>query len=385
MKFNSLKASLLFKNIFIIFIFTLIAGCPANKGKIKSIPASKIDFQKLTIAGDNPKSGLFDISVEYDNAGIGWMSYSRVEIPRYVETKIAKSTDQGKTWRYVSTVNKSHEGFYKDNDEKLNGVWRSETSSLLFDPTDTPSRRWKIFSQRYPTKPPYKNGSQVFYKGWVEYKTAANPEGPWSPSIRLFGKKETNSRINLSSLHPDLKHILWYNEIGSISVNGVIYLSLDASPTKSGLGDWKKRKVILVSSKDHGKSWRYAGTLTDYNDASNLGYFVFTGSSLVKKGNRLYLLITPSGAKGLFTKNRGHDGTMVVEITDITRAKLKRDNKGQLEILSWIKPTYTSGGLSDYDEKNTQGGILFSQINLTVRSKNTDFFQVYNTGEDISY
>lgn len=164
----------------------------------------------------------------------------------------------------------------------------------------------------------------------------------------------------------------------------MIYLSLDASATPSGLGEWQKRKIILISSKDHGKSWRFVGKLTDFNDANNFGYLIFTGSSLVKKGRRLFLLISPSGAKGIFKKNKAHDGTMVVEIEDITRAKLKRGPNGKLIILKWIKPSLQSGGLSDYDEKNIYGGILFSQINTNIHSKNADFFQVYSTREHIT-
>jgi len=74
---------------------------------------------------------------------------------------------------------------------------------------------------------------------------------------------------------------------------------------------------------------------------------------------------------------------MIVEIEDITRAKLKRDSNGKLKIQKWIRPSLQSGGLSDYDERNIYGEILFSQINTNIRTKNTDFFQVFSTGERI--
>ncbi len=368
----------------IILLLLSISGCPTKKGRVNPAPVSNTQFTKLTITGDNHKSGIFDISVEYDQGGIGWMAYSRVEFPKYVETHIARSNDHGKTWKYIATVNKSTDGTFAYSGKKLKVAWRSETPTLLYDPGDTTSRRWKLFSHRYPAKSPFKKGSHLYAEGWIEYRTAANPKGPWSKPIRLFGKRENNCLIDLSAIHPNLKNILWYNELGSIAVNGVIYLSLDASTTPSGLGEWRKRKIILVSSRDHGKSWRYAGTLTDYNDANNFGYFIFTGSSLVKEGKRLFLFISPSGAKGLFKKNRSHDGTVIVEIEDISRAKLKRDAKGKLVIHKWIKPSLQSGGLSDYDEKNTYGGILFSQINTGIRSRNADFFQVYSTGQRIT-
>ena len=37
-----------------------------------------------------------------------------------------------------------------------------------------------------------------------------------------------------------------------------------------------KRKIILLSSKDHGKTWKYIDTLIDCNDAKNSGYLTYT-------------------------------------------------------------------------------------------------------------
>lgn len=371
------------KSLIFLFFLTYISSCPAKTLHADSGHVVETQFTKLTIIGDDHKSGIFDISVEYDKDGIGWMAYSRVALPKYVETHIATSNNHGHTWKYVTTANKSNDGTFDYNGKEYKGVWRNETPSLLYDSSDTAPRRWKLFSHRYPAKPPYKKGGHLYTEGWIEYKYAMNPEGPWSSPIRLFGKQEKDSLLDLSTIHPVLKNILWYNEIGSIVVDGVIYLSLDATTTASGLGEWRKRKIVLISSKDHGKSWHFIGKLTDFNDAKKFGYRIFTGSSLVKEGKRLFLFISPSGAKGIFKKNKAHDGTMIVEIEDITRAKLKRGLNGKLAIIKWIKPSLQSGGLSDYDEQDTYGGILFSQINTSVRTKNADFFQVYGTGERI--
>jgi len=366
-----------------IVILVLLVGCPKKGSVIDSSLISNPKFSKISILGSTHKSGYFDVSIEYDTDGNGWMAYSRVELPKFVETHLAQSNNRGKTWEYISTVNKSYSGTYISNRKKYSGVWRNETPSLLQDVKDVSSRRWKLFSHHYPAKSPYRKGSHLYDLGWIEYKYASNPSGPWSKPIRLFGKSETNSLLDLSKLHPNLKEFRWFNEIGSIVISGTIYLSLDATTTETGLGEWHKRKIILVSSNDHGKSWRYNGVLTDHKDAVNFGYLILTGSSLVKKSKHLYLLVTPSGAKGLFKKNRGHDGVFVIEIEDIRSAKLKRDKKGNLIVLKWIKPSLQSGGLSDYDENNTNGGIVFSQINTTVRSSDADFFQIFNTTEHI--
>ena len=359
-----------------------ITGCSAQKPFAKN-GIIKSQFSKINIKDETHKNGIFDVSIEYDNKGTGWMAYSRVDLPKHVETHVAKSHDHGRTWKYVTAVNKSSQGNFKFKNTK-NVVWRNETPTLLFDPGDIVSRQWKLFSHRYPAVPPYKKGSHLYAEGWIEYKVAGNPEGPWSKPIRLFGSREKNCLVNLNSLHPSLSGISWYNEMGSIVVDGVIYLSLDASATAKGLGKWRKRRIILVASKDHGQSWRYIGNLTNYDDASELGYLLLTGSSLAVEKNKIWLFISPSGAKGLFKKNRGHDGTVIVEVTDITKAKLKRDRKGKLNIQKHIKPSLHSGGLSDYDEQNSIGGIIFSQIDTSVKSITTDFFKIFNTGEHIT-
>jgi hypothetical protein len=358
--------------------FLIILGCSAHKGKTDDI--AHIRFERINIVGEEPLNGFFDLSVEYGNDGIGWMAYSRVKIPEYVETHLAKSSDRGKTWRYLKVVNRSTAGLALIDGKWRKGVWRYETPTLLFDPTDISERRWKLFVHRYFTVPPYKRDNRCFERGWVEYKYAATPDGRWSKGVRLFGSRENNCRVDLGSTHPELKNFHHYSEIGSMVKDGTIYISLDASVTSSGLGKWKERKVVLVSSPDHGVTWNYAGTLTDHKDADTLGYAVLTGSSLVRERGREFALLTPSGRKGLFRKNRAHDGIIAVEFKDIRRAQLKRDPMGRLVILKRFKPDLTSGGLSDYDEQNTAGGIVFSQINLPAMPA---VFQIFSTKERI--
>lgn len=333
-------------------------------------------FEKVVIAGEKVKSGIFDPSVEYGPDGIGWLAYSWVDVPARVETHLARSTDHGKTWTYVSTLNHSAKGSQVVDGTARHGVWRYETPTLVYDSEDVPARRWKLFVERYLAVPPYKHGDSLHGDGWIEYQYAANPEGPWSKAIRLFGKPQSHSRVNVDSLSPDLAGISFYNEMGSVAAGGTLYLSMDASATPSGLGQWKKRKIILISSKDHGATWKYVGTLTDYADASHLGYLVLTASSLVKVGGQYYLFVSPAGAKGLFKRNRGHDGTIVVEFTDLSQARLQRDAQGHMVVLKWIKPDLNEGGESDYDEQNTAGGIVFPQINLHAHA---DYFQIFNT------
>jgi hypothetical protein len=368
---------------------TYLTACKAENSlvdkrehKAEKVSHAKVEYHKLNIKGDAVNNGIFDISVEYGDDNVGWMAYSRVILPKYVETRIAKSTDRGKTWHYVTTVNKSSDGHITIKGKKREGAWRNETPTLLYDPQDKPGRRWKLFYQRYLSVPPYKKGNSLFDHGWIEYRYAKNPAGPWSKPIRLFCHEGNQCEVHPNKLNRSLRQNAFYNELGAIAVNGVIYLSADASTTATGVGEWRKRKVVLFASKDHGESWRFVGTLTDYKDAGDFGYLIFTGSSLVREGNRLYLLVTPAGKKGLFVKNRSHDGTYVIGFDDISQARLKRDKKGKLIVHKILSPEkgMHSGGLSDYHEKNTNGGIMFSQLSTDPKHR-PEFFQVFSTGE----
>ncbi len=374
------------KFLIVLFTVTHLASCKTGSNTYKNNRNTTLNdsYSKINIKADAVKNGVFDISVEYGPDGIGWMAYSRVSLPKYVETKIAKSTDRGKTWKYITTVNHSKKGFIHIGKSQTQGVWRYETPSLLYDVKDKQSRRWKLFTQKYLSKPPYKKGNSLFQHGWIEYKYAKTPAGPWSKPIRLFGSKKNKSKINPNMLNPGLRKNLFYNEIGTIAVDGEIYLSVDASTTPTGIGKWNERKIVLFSSKNHGESWKYVGTLTDSDDAGEFGYLIFTGSSLVKEGKHLYLLASPAGKKGLFVKNRSHDGAYAIEFSDISKAKLKRDKKGTLIVskIFKINSNMHSGGLADYDEQNTHGGVLFSQLSTNNKDK-PEFFQVFSSNESI--
>jgi hypothetical protein len=369
-------------------LLSTVQGCKqthaARQQSADQMPKAAVNdsqpgFSQIDIRGENPKNGIFDISVEYGDDGIGWMAYSRIEVPMYVETRLARSNDHGRTWKYVSTLNPSVPGIFKQDGKVIKGVWRYETPALLYDRGDRPARRWKLFVQRVFSKPPHKRGTALMGESWIEYRYARSPEGPWSEPVRLLGTDKGDPRQNLNRLHADLTDVAFYTEPGVLEHKGTLYMSLDAGTTMSGLGEWRKRKVILIASNDHGKTWKYLDTLADYSDAGDFGYLVFTGTSLARNRDRIYFLATPSGAKGLF-KNKGHAGLLAIEFTDISRGRLKRDGKGRLMVTKRIEPSLESGGLSDYDEQNYNGGIVFCQIDLSKKSRDAQFFKAFNTG-----
>ena len=334
---------------------------PANVKK-EDGAKREMDIKEINLNDGDRKNGLFDVSLEYDNSGVGWLAYSRVEIPKFIETQIAKSTDHGASWTHVTGIADSKEETKKIKGKSVKGVWRDETPALLFDPADKKNRRWKLFTNRYFTTAPYKPKTRMLGEGTINVKYATIPAGPWSKAECVVGNR-ADCKLSMKTAHHDVADVKMNTEPGAIMDKGVIYLSMDAGTVDHGLGEWENYRIVLLSSADHGASWRYAGILLNHKDAMKFGYRVFTGTSLVRSKGKLFVMATPSGAlKG----SSDHDGSMVFEITDIKRAKIKRDGSGKPIVTKRFElpKGVSSGGLADYDEQNTAGGVVFSTLKL---------------------
>lgn len=343
--------------------------------RMKARPDSaKSQWKELRVEGDKPENGIYDLSLEYDNKGTGWMAYSTVSNVRQtqstVETHLARSDDGGKTWQYVADLNKAK----PDTLNGERGVWWNEVPTLLHDPGD-PGKEWKLFYHKYFAKMPYKGAEdRRLQYSWIATKSAPSPEGPWSEEEALFGAgqfpiKPYATRVNVSELHPDLASYFVLTELGSITHQGDIYLSLQAIRVDQG----KPRfDLILLTSKDHGKSWQYVATPLRAEQAKAYGGDGWTGSSLVEEKGRVYLMVCPE------RNNRpvdGHLGTVVFEFSDLSRGQLKPSTVLRL------KPDLSKGGQSDYDEQNIHGGIIFPQVDPTNFPR---IFRLYRTEKKIA-
>ena len=367
------------KHFFIRAVMVLVLGLGAGACNLVFSKPNAVKPVPIKLSGGEAKNGRFDVSLEYGPDGVGWLAYSRVQIPKFIDTHIAKSTDNGRTWKYVTSVGKSKEGKLKIRGKSEKGVWRDETPCLLYDPKDIPDRRWKLFTNRYFTIAPYKPKNRLLGDGTIEVRYASTPAGPWSRSECVVGNRN-DCKIRMRHAHPDLDDVKMNTEPGAVYHDGVIYLTMDAGTVGYGLGDWRNYRIILLASSDHGKTWRYVGTLLDHKDSKEFGYLVFTGTSLVKSNGKLYVLATPSGSTR--KSRKGHDGTMMIEIADIKRAMVKRDKNGKPVVAKRLEISEGgSGGLADYDEKNTAGGVVFSTVGILGFP---EVFRVHQTGKGIT-
>lgn len=363
---------------FMAILFGTVACAVSSSQVERGGQESAPKFQRLHVDGDQRRNGIFDASLEYGDDGIGWMAYSSIEIPKFVETHIAKSADRGKTWTFVTKPNTSDEAKVDVMGKLAEGVWRYETPSLLFDPADKPNRRWKLFTNHYPAVKPFGPTDRRMSDGTIEMQYATSPGSGWSKPTCVVGPF-AGCRFNIAKADPSLADVKFMTEPSTIMEKGVIYMSLDVGTTESGMGDWEHYRVILLASKDHGKNWRHVGILLDHNDAMRFKYLVFTGTSLVREKGKLFLFATPSGAT--HKARRDHDGTMIMELADITQAKVARDDGGTPIVVKRINVDKQSGGLADFDEQNTAGGIVLPQFTLLGLP---EIFQIWNTGETIS-
>jgi hypothetical protein len=361
--------------------FRLTAPNPA-RGPVAPLKQAigAVTYRRLVIEGDQSDGGIYDPSVKYSRDGtVGWLLYSSITgdfkpVGPYVHTCLARSDDHGRTWKFVAKINTSGDGTLDLNGGKtLEGAWRYEVATLVRDDS-APEGDWKLFVHKYFWNA--KKDRMPAY-GWIAMRTAHEPEGPWSEEIALFGAGANprapyhQTRIDLNALHPDLKSSVAYSEPGALCDHGVLYLSL------TSLWLFGPERIVLLRSRDHAKSWEYVSTLTNRQDAHDLGYSLLDGSSLTRDHGRFFLLASPA------SRDLMHDGTLAFEFDALEQGRLQRDESGKLRIAAYFPPQASllfrpmGAGQSDYDENNTAGGLIMPQFNVR---DYPHVFQVYSTG-----
>ncbi len=370
------------KRISLVLCFFAIFSCGGSgESTDGSVAVQAPAFVKLNIIGETSLNGIFDPSIEYESDGnTGWLVYTAIEVPR-MNTHLAKSTDHGETWTFVKAVNSFFETTITLNSQNIDGQWINEVPSLVYDPDD-PGREWKLFSHKYFVKKPYSSyeENRIIQTMYIAYKYAHTPEElDAAEEFILFGAGGSPvvpgpAKYDLNSFDPGLSQTILYSEPGVFYKNGVLYMSLSAVAA-----DTEDHKMILLSSSDHSENWELIKILTDNLDAAFFDAAVFTASSIVEEKGRIFLLFAPVVQDG---DTGRHNGTYIVEFTDISVGQLKRNIEGRLVIHKYLAPSLDSpnSGESDYDKYNSKGGIIFSQKN---DAEFPEVFQVYNTKRKI--
>jgi len=360
----------------------VLVGCPIGP-RVKA--GANVRYQRIQVVGDAPRGGMADPTIAYDSTGqVGWLAYSAVQGNMkpvggpYIETHIARSTDHGRTWHFAGVVNHSTDAtgdlsaMKKGTQE---GVWRFEVPTLVNDPGD-PGREWKLFAHNYFALKNKQQERLPMY-GWISMQTAHDPAGPWSEPIPLLGSGKNppapynHTRIDIDSLSKDVADVAFYTEPGAFQKNGVLYLSLTARHPDP--------RLVLLSSSDHGRSWRFAGTLTTPRDSKDLGFKLLDASAIAEQQGRVFLLFCGDAGRPM------HNGTIIVEFEDLAHGRLRRDANGRLAIVKTIpgqgpEMTPAGAGQAAYSEYNTAGGLVMAQPKLEMLPA---FFQLWSTGQDL--
>ncbi|MEA1925424.1 MAG: hypothetical protein U9M95_06095 [Candidatus Altiarchaeota archaeon] len=137
-------------------------------------------------------------------------------------------------------------------------------------------------------------------------------------------------------------------------------------------------RVFIFASKDHGMNWEYVATLLDNKDATEYNADYFTGASIAEQNGRVFLLVSPEKiTKYPFDT---HKGTVIYEFEDLKTGRLKRDVDGKLVVVKRLATATSTGGQSDFDQKNTYGSIVMDHKNIQGAP---EFWQIYNTKQQI--
>ena len=334
--------------------------------------------------------GIYDPSIAYDHKKeVFWLAYSSIQ-PRNdnqkfdIDINIAYRHKDGKRWQYsgsVFTGKKDLLDSVNGNTSDIEGVWRYETPTLVYDPDDK-GREWKIFAYKYfwtgnvddarkYSTIVMKTSSDISdsYK-WSneEWLFSARPGQPPLPYGRLV-------LLHLNRLNPTLSDVSYYAEPAAIYYGGALLMAFSIYRNEN-----KPDGIIMIGSQDHGNSWLYLGTLFTSEEAKNYGsYNRVDAANFAVKDGKLYLMVS------FGNDVVKHIGTHIFEFENFAKAKLKSDKNGYPIAVNYIEPPFLDsltplgGGSSAYHEK-LPSGILMSQRVMSGSNKN---FFIYKTKSDL--
>lgn len=374
--------------------------------------------ERITFEGGGDL-GIFDPSISQDpNSNRLWMSYSSVETSDFypsteywaVSIRLAYSDDSGITWQdggvlvapKIETTVGPLPIIGGEIPAASNGIWQSETSSLIYDPSPaSEDQRWKLIWSQYL----HADSKSLFADyAWIASKTAATPlELATAEPTKLFsgfGLQAQSSNTGMPVFAPiggdplirlnldldqtiggaDLNDLALcvFAEPGMLATNNALYLAvycadLSTQPLSENLVYFRCNSPCNMQDN---QSWEYLGKLLTPEDALSIndGHH-FQAPQLVEKGDTIYLLVTPVDT----SVGERYNGCRVYEFVDINSNQLRREN-GELNEVVRIdgEPSTHNGACSAIT--GLDGGILLSQFEA---DNNLETFNIYKSQVDL--
>jgi hypothetical protein len=398
----------------ILLLSCILGACGGGGGSSGTPLTIATPPERLTFPGAG-NLGIFDPSVTRDPVTTRlWMSYSSVETSMFylpslywaVSVRLAFSDDNGGTWQdagvSVAPTIEKLVGPMAVNPVSLpilaasEGLWQSETSSLIYDPSAPMAERWKLIWFQYL------NANLISYfadYSWIALKMAATPlELATAPAIKLFGGAglqadssiigapvfaptagtpaiQLNTAItktlggaNLSDLN-----LCVFAEPGLHATTSAVYLAIfcaDAStmPITEYLVYFRCSSPCSMTTAT---AWEYLGRLLTPADAlAATGNDHFQAPALVEKNGKTYLLVTPVDTT---TGNR-YNGCRVYQFSDVDTNQLRRSSGELVEVARVDGLTATHNGACA-GFAGLDGGLLLSQFEVSSPAETFNIYQ----------
>ncbi len=350
-----------------LFLLVFITACGHGGSPANDPDPPAVEPVKISGAGD---LGIFDPALTQDPVtGRLWMSYSSIDTSVYypsstywaVSIRLAYSEDNGVNWTDAGTVvaprvetqvgpmTAAHPGGSILANSQ--GIWQSETSTLIYDPGAPVAERWKLIWFQYL------NANLVSYfadYSWIAMKAASTPVGLIAATpVKLFGGAGLQSEggntgspvfspiagMPLIQLNSDLTsapgganladlNLCIFAEPGLHATSSTLYLAIfcaDAAtnPVTEYLVYFRCNSPCDMTDA---ASWDYLGRLLTPADAqTETGDDHYQAPALVAKNGRTYLMVTPVDT----TIDNRYNGCRIYEFVDVNSNQLQRSG-GQL-------------------------------------------------------
>lgn len=330
---------------------------PAAAVQAKPAAAAIGDYAEVLFSNNPvPTSGFADPAPLRTASGKIWMAYTDVDATGAGQVvrsavRLAHSDNNGTSYLYDREVARP----VATTGLQTNGEWHYRTPWLIEDSSDPDaSRRFKLFAHKYFFNP--LNNSVNYQISAIAMWTAATPDGTWSAEKIVLGWPSTPTVLQASALagqlDASLQSCLWLDEggaaIGSDGIDLVLSCAIDNAPFAI------QRKIVMLRSADHAKTFTYVATPLQPADASAYAADSFSMPSLLPgAGTAPVLIASPIDLDGNAL------GCVVFPLADPKTGKLFIEDNAALA-LQTLPPAGSDSGGCAWDRGIPAGGMLMN-------------------------